>query len=207
MKALHSIAAPVPFSRVLREHRAALIPLGIVLAINVVVLLVVVLPLARRVAATDDRAAAAAQAEAAARAEFQQAEAVREGKARATTDLDTFYRQVLPTDVEQARRVVQSKTIRLADAHDVAHKGGNADTEQVGESPLERFRYSISLSGSWDDIRAFIYELETAPEFVVIDNIVLGEGFDTNAPLSLAVELSTYYRAPAARGRAGADGR
>lgn len=207
MKALHSIAAPVPFSRVLREHRAALLPLGIVLAINLAVLLVVVLPLSRLAAANEQRAETAARAEASAHAEFAQAEATREGKSRATADLETFYRQVLPADVEQARRIVQSKTIRLAESHDVQYERGTSDTEAIRESSLERFRNSIALSGLWDDIRSFIYALETAPEFVVIDNIVLAEGVDTNAPLSISVELSTYYRAPAARARAGANGR
>lgn len=207
MKALHSIAAPVPFSRVLREHRAALLPLGIVLAINLAVLLVVVLPLSRLAAANEQRAETAARAAASAHAEFAQAEATREGKSRATADLETFYRQVLPADVEQARRIVQSKTIRLAESHDVQYERGTSDTEAIRESSLERFRNSIALSGLWDDIRSFIYALETAPEFVVIDNIVLAEGVDTNAPLSISVELSTYYRAPAARARAGANGR
>ena len=207
MKALYSVAAPVPLSRIAREHRAALLPLGIVLAINVVLLLIVVLPLSRRVAANEQRAETAARAEAAAAAEFQKAEAIREGKARATTDLDRFYREVLPSDVAQARRVVQSKTMRLAAAHDVDYQRGTSDIEELRDSSLERFTSAISLSGSWDDIRGFIYELETAPEFVVIDNIVLAEGADTNAPLSLSVELSTYYRPSTAPAKVGANGR
>jgi Tfp pilus assembly protein PilO len=207
MKALYSVSAPVPLSRIAREHRAALVPLGIVLAINVVLLLVVVLPLSRRVAANEQRAETAARAEAVAEAEFRKAEAIRDGKARATTDLDRFYREVLPADVAHARRIVQSKTMRLAAAHDVQHQRGTSDTEQLRESSLERLTYAMSLSGAWDDIRGFIYELETAPEFVVIDNIVLAEGSDTNAPLSLSVELSTYYRPTTARAQADANGR
>ncbi len=199
MKALYSAATPVPWSRVIREHRRALVPLGVALAVNVIVLLVVVLPIWTRVAANEERANRAAMAERAAAAEFRQAEAVREGKSRALADLDTFYKQVLPATVDAARRTVQTKTMKLADAHDVQYERGTSDTEEVRQSSLERFTYSLTLSGTYDDIRAFIYELETAPDFVVIDNILLAEGQDTNAPLSLSVDLSTYYRATPAR--------
>ena len=55
----------------------------------------------------------------------------------------------------------------------------------------------MELSGSYDDVRVFIYELETAPEFVVIDNISLGER-GGQGPLQFDVELSTYFRTPGA---------
>jgi Tfp pilus assembly protein PilO len=203
MKPLHSTATPVPWSRVVREHRKALVPLGIVLAVNLVLLLVVVLPLSRRVAANEQRAIMAARSATLAEAEFRRAEAVRDEQSRATADLETFYKEVLPGDVESARRTVQSKTMRVADAHDVEYRRGASNTEATRDSSLERFSYSMTLSGSYDDIRAFIYDLETAPEFVIIDNMVLAEGRDTNAPLSLGVELSTYYRARRASGSGG----
>ena len=197
----------VPFSRIAREYRKGLIPLGIVLATNLVLLAVVVLPLAQRVSANEERAETAARAELSAQAEFRKAEALREGKARASTDLDKFYQQVLPVDVEAARLVVQSKPRRLASSHEVRYERGQSDTESVRESSLERFVTSIALTGSWDDIRGFIYELETAPDFIVIDHIAIAEGLDTNAPLELSMELSTYYRARTARTRASANGR
>ncbi len=197
----------VPFARIAREYRKALIPVGVLFAINVVLLIAVVLQLVQRVSANEERAQTAARAAALAQAEFQKAEALREGKARATTDLDTFYRQVLPVDVEAARRVVQSKTRRLATAHDVRYERGQSDTEDVHESSLERLVSKVALTGAWDDIRGFVYELETAPEFIVIDNVAIAEGLETNAPLALSMELSTYYRLPAARARASANGR
>jgi hypothetical protein len=64
----------------------------------------------------------------------------------------------------------------------------------------------MTLAGDYDDIRAFIYELETDPAFVVIDNVVLAEGV-ANAPLSLAMELSTYYRASPADFKRTGNGR
>src|SRR5687768_9258870 len=107
MKAIFSVGSEVPLSRVLGEHRAALLPLGIVLAINIVLLLVVVLPLSQRVNTNDERAQTAEKEQLAAEAEFRQAEGLREGKARATEDLETFYKQVLPAGVSAARRIME----------------------------------------------------------------------------------------------------
>lgn len=197
----------VSISRVAREYRKALVPLGILFAVNLVLLIAVVLPMTQRASAKEQHAQTAAQAEATAYAEFKKAEAMREGKARATKDLDTFYRQVLPADVEAARLIVSSKTRRLAAAHDVFYDRGNSDTEAIRESTLERFISSIALAGDWDDIRGFIYALETAPEFIVIDNVAIAEGFDANSPLSLSMDLSTYYRSPTARTRTSSNGR
>ncbi len=58
---------------------------------------------------------------------------------------------------------------------------------------LVQLKIDMDLSGSYGDIRAFIHQLETSPEFVVIDNIELGQGSDA-VPLAVTVHLSTYYR-------------
>ena len=94
MTSLFGAGTAVPLGRVMREHRAALVPLGVVLAINVAVLGLVVLPLAQRVSANQSRADATARTQATATTEFKQAESIRDGKARASTDLETFYKQV-----------------------------------------------------------------------------------------------------------------
>jgi len=60
---------------------------------------------------------------------------------------------------------------------------------------LARLRVSYALAGNYNDIRALIYGIETASDFLVIDNVFLGEGADEQAPLTLTLELSTYYRA------------
>jgi Tfp pilus assembly protein PilO len=198
----------VPLSRVLREHRSALLPLAAVLAINSIVLVAVVLPLAQRAASNDTRAAAAQRAEAAAEAEFKQAEAFREGKTRATADLETFYREVLPTDATAARRITHLKPQQRAREHRVQYERGATEEETIDDSSLERQTVTMTLSGSWDDIRAFIYTLETSADFVVIDNVVIQESTGGNSALSLDLNLTTYYRSDRAiKARARTSGR
>ena len=194
----------VPLSRVLREHRSAILPLVAVLAINLIVLAVVVVPLSQRAASNETRAAAAQRAEAAAEREHKQAEAFREGKSRATADLEMFYQQVLPVDSTAARRITHLKPQQRAREHRVLYERGATEEETVDDSSLERQTVTMTLSGSWDDIRAFIYTLETSADFVVIDNVVIQEGTGGNAALSLDLDLTTYYhsdRAITARAR------
>jgi len=49
------------------------------------------------------------------------------------------------------------------------------------------------LSGEWESIRQFIYDVESASEFVIIDDVTLSQN-DPGKPLTLTLELSTYYR-------------
>jgi type IV pilus assembly protein PilO len=196
MRALYSVTGQVPLRRVIREHRAALIPLGVVLAVNVGVLIAVVLPLSQRVSTNEQRAIGAERQRLVAQAELKRAEALRDGQAQATQDLATFYKEVLPTDVTAARRMLQLRLRQRARESNVQYESGGSTEEEVNNSSLLRLTAQMRLSGEYDDIRGFIYTVETSPDFVVIDNVKLAEGVDSNAPLSVFLEVSTYYRAP-----------
>jgi len=197
MKALFTFGADVPLSRVISDHRHWLVPVGIVLAINLAVLVGIVLPLRQSVQSGASRADASAQQLREALAELKNAEATRDGQAQAATDLDRFYASVLPADFNTARRVTHLKLAQMARSHDVMFQSGAATPESLRNSTLERLSVSYQLAGDWDDIRQFIYELETGPDFVVIDNVALAEGSEANAPLALTLEMSTYYRVAA----------
>lgn len=194
MKALFTVASDVPFSRVVSDHRRVLVPLGAVLAINLIVLIAVVLPLRRSVESGDVRARTSTEALAEAEAEFKNAEATREGQGQATKDLDRFYKDVLPVDVSAARRLTSLKLGQKVRQHDVNFQRSASSPETMRESQLERLRVTYALSGDWEDIRMLIHDIETGPDFVVIDNVVLQEGREANAPVSLTLDLSTYYR-------------
>ena len=194
MKALFTVGSDVPFSRVVSDHRRVLVPLGAVLVINLVVLIAVVLPLRRSVQSGDVRARTSATALAEAAADFKVAEATREGQGQATKDLARFYKEVLPADVSAARRLTSLKLGQMVRRHDVNFNRSASNPETARESELERLKITYALSGNWEDIRMLIHDIETGPDFVVIDNVVLQEGSDAAAPLSLTLDLSTYYR-------------
>ena len=94
-----------------------------------------------------------------------------------------------------ARRITHLKLSQLAREHDVTFQRSSASPEEMRDSTLARLRVSYALAGDYDDIRSLIYGIETASDFLVIDNVYLSEGADEQAPLALTLELSTYYRA------------
>jgi hypothetical protein len=194
MKALFAFNTDVPWSRVLADQRRWLLPVLAFLAINIVVLFAVVLPMRRSVETGNEQAAASAQALNAAIADLKNAEATRDGQADASQDLDRFYGEVLPANFPAARRLTHLKLAQMARAHDVRYQRGAASPETLRESTLERLRVDCSLEGDWEDIRQLIYQIETGPDFLVIDHVSLAEGASATAPLSLSLTISTYYR-------------
>ena len=200
MKALFAYSADVGWSRVIADHRRWLVPVGALLAINLVVLVAVVLPLRQSVQSGDARANASAQALREATADLKMAEATRDGQGQASRDLDRFYSEVLPTDFTTARRMTHLKMTQLAQSHDVTMERITASPESLRESSLDRLSVSYALVGDWDDIRQMIYEIETGVDFVVIENVGLSEGAAPSDGLSLKLDLSTYYRRTAAPG-------
>jgi Tfp pilus assembly protein PilO len=181
--------------RILREHRAWVWPLAVLMAVNVVAVTAGVLPMSRSVRGAEARAAAAASDAAAAASELKAAKLARDGRDTATRELDQFYREVLPGDVGAARRLLQLRVAQLARQHQVTFTRSVATPEHIRGSDLSRLQATITMVGRYRDVRDFLYELETAGDFVVVDSIVLAEGEDPSAPLDLSLVVSTYFKA------------
>jgi Tfp pilus assembly protein PilO len=194
MRALFATGGEVPFARVVADHRRVLVPLGALLAINLGVLVLLVLPLRASVASGGTQAQASSVALAEARAELAAAEAARDGQTQASRDLERFYREVLPADLSAARRVTHSKLSLLARSHDVVFRQSSTSPQELKDSTLDSLAVSYSLTGEWEDVQRFIHAVETMPDFVVIENLSLAQDGDGNT-LSLSLAVSTYYQA------------
>jgi Tfp pilus assembly protein PilO len=183
--------------RVVREHRRVLVPLAIALVANVLAYAFIVYPLARRVATIEQREEAAARELAAAKREHAAASGTLNGKERAAQELQRFYNEVLPRDFSAARRLTQTRLPQLASQLDVVMDRRTMEPGTVKrDSTLVPLRTQVELAGRYSDVRTFIHQLESAPEFVVIDNITLAEETEDTGLLELKLDLSTYYRAP-----------
>lgn len=180
--------------RILREHRRLLVPLTIGLVVNLLAYLFLVQPLASRVANITERDVVAERALAAARKEHAAATGVETGKDRAAQELARFYKDVLPRDLAAARRLLQ-RVPQMAREFDVDFYSATVSPRsRVRESTLVRYSSKLELAGRYRDVRLFIHGLETAPEFVVIDDVSLTEEDDENGVLQLTLQLSTYYQ-------------
>jgi Tfp pilus assembly protein PilO len=180
-------------ARVLVERRGVLLPLGIAALVNVGVYSLVYYRLSLKVAASERRAAAArTQLQAAERDEKSTRAAL--GRAeQASADLKRFYRETLPTNVEGARRMSYAKLASLADRHGLAVERRSYDRDSGYRGNLSKLNINMTLSGEYRDIREFLHELETSPEFLVIEDVSLTEGKSRGAPLSVGVQLATYF--------------
>jgi len=54
-------------------------------------------------------------------------------------------------------------------------------------------RVHTQFQGDYESLRRFIYQLESDPAFVIIDDVQLAQS-DPTKPLTLQLQLSTYYR-------------
>jgi Tfp pilus assembly protein PilO len=181
--------------RVLAEHRRWVWPLGLLVAVNTVVLALAVVPMSRSVLAAEARARQASTEASDAAAELKAVTATRDGRDAAARKLAVFYQDVLPANVSAARRLLQLRLSQLARTHDVAFARSVATPESIRDSSLARLRVSAELVGRYNDVRAFLYALETADDFVIVNSIVLAEGDESSSPLNLTLNVSTYYKA------------
>ena len=181
-------------SRVYAEHRRIVITLLVALAINALVYALFVYPLAQRVANVEQRNDAAGRALTAAQGEFAQATGTLTGKDRASTELATFYKDVLPTDLAGARRLTQLRLRQLARESDLMFDRDQYQEVEIRDSTLRRLQINMVLTGNYENIRTFIHQLETSPEFVVIDNVELASESDTAGAQVVTLEMSTYFR-------------
>jgi Tfp pilus assembly protein PilO len=183
-------------SRVVAEKRRLILPLAVAAAVNVVAYAAFVYPLSGRVQAAERRAelAALGVVQASQRSELTRSTA--RGKAQAGRELERFYREVLPPDLAAARRITYLRLAQLAARTNLKYERRTVTFEPVEDSPLSRLDMSMILAGSYPDIRRFVHELETAPEFVVIEHISLVQDADASAAIELTIDVSTYFLTP-----------
>ena len=182
--------------RVLAEHRNVVITLAALAAVNAVVLLFIVRPMAIRVANIEDRDRLAEQTLRLARGEERAASGALTGKERAVAELGTFYTDVLPADLAAARRLTHLRLAQVARDSGLQFERFSFDPEPMKDSSLTRVKGELVLTGSYAQVRQFVHRVETAKDFVVVDDIGLAEGTAAGDDLVVTVKLSTYFRTP-----------
>ena len=180
--------------RIIDEKRRVALPVLGGLVLNLAVYAGVVYPFSARVRSTESRSQTAAQQLQAAEREDAAARGVVEGRDRTDAALQSFYKDVLPANIAHARRTTFLKLAQLAEKHNLERAQRDHGIDIDKESTLRRMRMSMSLQGDYQDIRHFIYAVESGVDFIVIDSVALREGAEASAPLTIDLVLSTYYR-------------
>jgi Tfp pilus assembly protein PilO len=181
--------------RVIAEHRRVVYALIAGVVINFLVFGFFVYPLQRDVANVEQRTRAAEEALAAAQADYARANGTLTGKDRALKELDTFYGSVLAQDLTGARRLTFARLAQLAAKSRLDFERRKYEPVVERGSNLTRLKVTMDLAGSYADIRDFIHEIESSPEFVVIDDVgLMEEGVQNGDSVRLTLQLSTYFR-------------
>jgi len=184
------------FRRIIAENRLTVMTLSLALLANLLAYVLIVRPLEAKSTGAADRAGAAENSLRAAEGEMAQSEGLVKGKANADQELDAFYKKVLPSDMTAARRMTYASLPALAKKAGVRYEARTTSIEAVDrEGHLEKMSIRMILEGDYASLRQFIYALEVAPEFVIIDDVTLVQA-NGNDPLRLTIDLSTYYRLP-----------
>lgn len=184
-------------SRVMAEKRRLVLPLMLAVVVNVLLYALVVFPLGRQVASAQDEARLQHDELYRAQADFKSAKATVSGKQQADVALQKFYQDVLPASDGLARKLTYTRLAQLAKQANVTLEHGNNAVKHEKGSQLSKLTTTYSLSGDYRDVRRFIYSLETAPEFIVLENVGLtsASGQDqAKHALAMSLEIATYFR-------------
>jgi len=182
------------WKRILVEKRMIIIPLALALVANLAAYGLWVYPLGVKSETQADRAQAATASLHDADKELAAARALVAGKTRAQQELATFYDKVLPADFSSARRLTYATLPNLARKANVKLMERRADIDPPEKGAhLGVLRIRTQWQGDYESLRQFIYQLESDPAFVIIDDVQLAQA-DPTKPLTLSLQLSTYYR-------------
>jgi Tfp pilus assembly protein PilO len=185
------------FRRVLAEKHRLIVPLGIAAGANVLLFVLLVFPLGRQVANAEQEAQQQREVLRHARQDAASAKATVQGKQQADASLRKFYQDVLPANASAARGITYRRLSQIARDANVRLERGTNEPKREKDSTLEKITTTYILSGEYRDVRRFIYALETAPEFMVLENVALTAPSDErDRGLSVRLDVATYYRTP-----------
>ena len=179
--------------RIAADNRRLVTGVALLLLLNGL-LYVAVFPWSRRVAGAEAEAAAAESRLARMRAAHAAAADTSASTTRARDRLEQFYSEVLPPDLAGARAILSPYLNRLAADSALVLERQSSEADRESGSRLSRLRTTMVLAGEYDDVRRFIHVLETAPEFILVEEVALGQGNESDDGLVLTLGVSTYYR-------------
>ncbi len=183
--------------RVYQERRALVVPVVALVLANLAVLALVVLPLMQNVRTLEANAETAGTNLLRARVLDKQGKDTLGSKDRADQELKKFYIEILPGSESGARKVM-SFLSRTAQENGLVFNRKSQDRQEVKESQLVRVAGSVTLTGTYANIRKFLYAIETAEEFVVIERVGLAQAAELRSAagagrLEVDLDVATYY--------------
>jgi Tfp pilus assembly protein PilO len=183
--------------RVYAERRTVVLPVLVFLVANVAAFALGVVPLRQNVGSSEDAAKNASMKLAAARLLDYNAKDAKAKKEQADQELKKFYEEILPKGYNAANTVANFRLQGLARQSGLQVKSLQFDPESIKDSRLGRVKGRVTLTGDYTNIRRFLYALETAQEFVIVNRVELSQvsAQSGSGTLEVVLDVATYYLA------------
>ena len=178
--------------RILNDNRKFVIAIAIALSVNVLFYLVAVYPLKTRAIRINGQTLAAEEAFQLAQDRLEGINRIKRQNDEANRQLLRFYREVLPVNLSGARSAIYTRLFRLIGDLELKYERRNVSEERGDTDKLSRVSTRMVISGKYHEVREFIYKIELAQEFFLIDRILL-EQKEEGPDLTLTLDVSTYY--------------
>jgi Tfp pilus assembly protein PilO len=179
--------------RILIEKR---IPIAIVagaIGLDVALYVFAIYPWTIKVTNADQRAESAERALVSIQQNYVAALKTTETKEKADAKLHDFYVNILPRDHAAARSITLQRLSELSADADLMLDRRTSVSQNGDGTALTTLRTTMLLTGEYQNIRDFIYSLETAREFIIIEQVSLSKKTEGALLLTLTLEISTYY--------------
>lgn len=109
--------------------------------------------------------------------------------------LRTFYDDVLSTKRERMT-AVQSEVRRIASRFNINPETISYSRHIYEGDQIVKFSAVLPLTGSYENLRAFINAVENSDNFLTVESINLSDSKEGGVILSLNITLSTYFFDP-----------
>ena len=179
--------------RILNEKRWAITVVTVSIVIDLALYALAVLPWSvavtnarQRVVIANSSLTAAVQARAAAQATV-------DGKLEADQELQNFYKEILPTDLSEARGITFARLEQAASRNNLVMERRSSSTDHEAGSRLARLQMTMFLKGDYRDMRGFLSDLEASDDFIVIEEISLAQDNASENTEALTLGLATYF--------------
>jgi Tfp pilus assembly protein PilO len=181
------------WQRILGENRGLVTAVAVILVVDIGLYAFAVYPYANKVEQSEQRMATVGSQLNDVTGAYAEASETVASKSIADNQLERFYSDVLPRDLAEARNLLFPYLDNLSADMNLVLERRSSVSEKVRDSPLTNLSTTMVLAGEYEDIREFIYEMETAPEFILIESVVLGQGNGSDDELVLTLGVSTYF--------------
>ena len=179
--------------RIFVEKRLAITIVIIAVVVDIALYALVVLPGSVALTNARQRAELASSGLVAAEQAFAMARTTVDGKLEADRELQNFYREILPSDLSDARGITFARLEEAASRNNLLMERRSSSTDHEEGSRLARLQMTMFLKGDYRDMRSFLSELEAADDFIVIEEISLSQDDAAENTESLTLGLATYY--------------